>query len=76
VNISLDAAGAMELAQFLQFLDDWLAAGQGPAGESLACFTGSDACDIDALHGDLARFIFALGGSDGEGLFSPRASPG
>jgi hypothetical protein len=75
VNISLDAADAMEFAQFLQFLDDWLAAG-GPASKSLACFTGSDAYDIDALRGDLARFIFALGGSDGEGLFSPRASPG
>jgi hypothetical protein len=70
VNISPD--DAVELGQLLQFLDDWLAAGPSPASESLTRFVGCDAYDVESLRGDLARFTFLLGASDGEGLFLPR----
>ena len=73
MNISLD--DAIELGQFLQFLDDWLATDHTQLNESLARFVGCDAYGAAALRDDLARFTFLLGGSDGEGLFSPR-TPG
>jgi hypothetical protein len=38
-------------------------------GASLAQFTGHPAYGLDELHGDLERFVFLLGGSDGEHLF-------
>lgn len=72
MNISLDAAGVMELTQLLEFLDDWLATDHGPVNESLARFAGCEAYGVESLRDDLARFTFLLGGSDGEGLFSPR----
>jgi hypothetical protein len=33
--------------------------------------TGHSAYDLDELRGDLERFVFLLGGSDGGPLFSP-----
>jgi hypothetical protein len=71
VNVSLAAEDAMELGQLLQFLDDWLAAGHGPVSESLTRFVGCESYDLESLRGDLARFMFLLGESDGEGFFSP-----
>jgi hypothetical protein len=71
VNLSLDAADAMELGQLLQFLDDWLSADHGPLNESLTRFVGCDAYGAGSLRRDLARFMFLLGESDGQGLFSP-----
>ena len=55
----------MELGQLLQLLDDWLATGHEQIGTSLARFIG-----IDDFF--FARFMFLLGETDGEGLFSPR----
>ncbi len=75
MSISLDSADAVELAELLQFLDDWLATGHAPLNESLARFVGCEAYGVGSLRDDLARFTFLLGGSDGEGLFSPR-TPG
>ena len=72
MNISLDASDVMELTQLLEFLDDWLATGHGPINESLARFAGCEAYGIESLRDDLARFTFLPGGSDGEGIFSPR----
>jgi hypothetical protein len=72
VNLSLAAEDAMELGQLLQFLDDWLATGHGPVSESLTRFVGCGSYDLESLRHDLARFTFLLGGSDGEGIFSPR----
>ena len=39
---------------------------------SLTRFVGCEAYGAESLRGDLARFTFLLGGSDGEDLFSPR----
>jgi hypothetical protein len=68
-TVNLDTGDAVELAELLQFLHDWLAADPGRLGESLSGFVGSRAYDVDQLRVDLNRFVFLLGGSDGEGLF-------
>lgn len=43
----------------------------GCLGASLAEFVGNPAYGLDELHGDLERFVFLLGGSDGGQLFGP-----
>jgi len=63
---------ATELGQLLQLLDDWLATGHEQIGTSLARFIGIDGYGVETLRDDLARFMFLLGETDGEGLFSPR----
>jgi hypothetical protein len=70
-DVSLNATDAAELAEMLQFLSQWLDRDPGRLGESLAQFVGHPAYGPDELHGDLERFIFLLGGSDGEDLFGP-----
>jgi len=55
----------------LQFLSDWLARDPGRLGASLEEFIGNPAYGLGDLRGDLDRFTFLLGGSDGESLFSP-----
>jgi hypothetical protein len=65
-STSLDTADATELAEILQFISDWLDADAAPLGASMARFVGHPAYDIAALHDHLARFIFLLGGNDGE----------
>jgi hypothetical protein len=45
--------------------------GASGLGASLEEFAGNPAYDISQLRGDLERFIFLLGGSDGEPLFGP-----
>ena len=62
----------MELGQLLQLLDDWLATGHEQIGRSLARFIGIDGYGVETLRDDFARFMFLLGETDGEGLFSPR----
>ncbi|MFL6122121.1 hypothetical protein [Actinophytocola sp.] len=68
--MNLDTGDAVELTELLQFLHDWLAADHNRLGESLNGFVGSRAYDVDQLRADLNRFVFLLGGNDGEGLFS------
>lgn len=70
-EVRLDAADAAELAELLRFLTGWLARDPGRPGASLAESTGHPAYDITPLRGDLERFIFLPGGSDGEQLFGP-----
>ena len=67
VNRSLD--DGMGLGRLLHFLDDWLARDPEQIGTSLARFIGIDGCGLEPLRGDLARFMFLLGETDGEGLF-------
>ena len=69
--ISLDVADAIELAELLQFIDDWLQSDGGNLTASLARFVGSPAYAPGELRVDIARFRFLLGITDGEGLFSP-----
>jgi hypothetical protein len=68
-TVTLNTGDAVELAELLQFLDDWLAADTDRLGESLSGFVGNRAYDAVQLRVDLSRFAFLLGGSDGEGLF-------
>jgi hypothetical protein len=68
VNVCLHAADAMELAQLLGLLGDWLAADHGELSDSLERFIGSPAYDVETLRADLANFAFLLGGNDGEHL--------
>ena len=70
-QLKLDAADAAELAEMLQFLSQWLAQDPGRLGPSLAQFAGHPAYGLSELRGDLERFVFLLGGSDGEQLFGP-----
>lgn len=68
-TVNLDTGDAVELAELLQFLHDWLATDDDRLGESLRDFVESRAYDVDQLCADLSRFTFLLGGSDGEVLF-------
>jgi hypothetical protein len=69
--ISLDTADAIELAELLQLLDNWLQSDPGNLAASLGRFIGSPAYGPAELRDDFARFRFLLGITDGEGLFSP-----
>ena len=70
-EVKLDAVDAAELAEMLQFLSGWLACDPARLGASLERFVGHPAYGITQLRGDLERFVFLLGGSDGEALFGP-----
>ncbi len=71
-GVKLDTADAAEFAEMLQFLSQWLDdRDPGRFGASLAEFVGNPARGLDELHGDLERFVFLLGGSDGKQLFGP-----
>ncbi len=70
-GVTLNASDAAELAEMLQFLADWLERDPGRLGASLEDFVGHPAYNTSQLREDLDRFIFLLGGSDGESLFGP-----
>jgi hypothetical protein len=70
-EVRLGAADAAELAEMLQFLTGWLARAPARLAASLEEFVGNPAYGIAQLHQDLERFVFLLGGSDGEPLFGP-----
>ena len=66
-DVSLNATDAAQLAEMLQFLSGWLAAGPS-LGASLGRFAGHPAYGISDLRADLDRFAFLLDGSGGEEL--------
>jgi hypothetical protein len=70
-SIPLDVGDAIELAELLEFLENWLESDRGNLAGSLARFIGSTAYGPDSLREDFARFRFLLGMTDGEGLFTP-----
>jgi hypothetical protein len=70
-DVKLNAADAAELGEMLQFLSEWLARDPSRLSASLAQFVGHPAYGLGELRGDLERFVFLLGGSDGEHLFGP-----
>lgn len=67
--MALHPADTAELAEMLGFISQWLACDPGPLEASLTQFAGHPACTTMQLRGDLDRFIFLLGHSDGEDLF-------
>ena len=71
-RLTLDVGDAVELAETLQLIAGWLAAGPAALAPSLLAYIGHPAYGIDALRADLERFTFLLGGSDGEELFGQR----
>lgn len=67
-QIRLDIADAVELTELLQFVNDWLASDIERLDASLTHYVGHRACTADELRADRNRFIFLLGGNDGEPL--------
>ena len=70
-DVRLDAVDAAELAELLQFLSRWLARDRGRLGALLEQSVGHPAYNVGELRQDLDRFVFLLGGDDGESLFGP-----
>ena len=69
-DINLELSDAVELAELLTFLADWLSSGQQQTlNNSLATFVSHPGCNANTLAADLHRFVFLLGLSDGEQLF-------
>jgi hypothetical protein len=69
-DVNLELSDAVELAELLTFLTDWLSGGQQQTlNHSLATFIGHPSCNANTLAADLHRFVFLLGLSDGEQLF-------
>jgi hypothetical protein len=69
--MNLHPTDAVELAETLQLLRDWLAADTQRLEASLRTYIGHPAYGTRQLRADLDRFIFLLGGNDGEALFAP-----
>jgi hypothetical protein len=67
-SLPIDVADAIELAELLELLGNWL---ESDHAASLARFIGSTAYGPASLREDFARFRFLLGATDGEGLFTP-----
>ncbi|MEU7838361.1 MULTISPECIES: hypothetical protein [unclassified Nonomuraea] len=70
--ISLDTADAIELAELLAFIGDWLTADPDRLSQSLLAYIGHPDYGLEALHSDLDRFAFLLAGDDGENVFGRR----
>jgi hypothetical protein len=68
-DMCLDVGESAELAELVQFLSDWLANDHERLTTSLESFVANRAYDITQRHHD--RFVFLLGGNDGEPLFHP-----
>jgi len=69
-DVRLEGSDSAELVELLGFVRDWLG---GPDAEalatSLARFVASEGYELAQLRADLARFVFLLGGDDGQLLF-------
>jgi hypothetical protein len=73
-RITLDPVDAAEIAETLTFLAQWLSGSQKQAlAESFTAFVGHPAYNTGTLCADLHRFVFLLGGNDGEELFGEPA---
>ena len=68
-EVRIDVTDAAELTEMLQFLSQWLDRDPARLATSLEQFVGHPAYGITQLRQDLERFVFLLGGSDGEPLF-------
>jgi hypothetical protein len=73
-GITLDLSDAIELAEILTFLTQWLSGSQKQVlADSFAVFVGDPAYNTSTLRADLHRFAFLLGASDSEELFGEPA---
>src|SRR5260370_30041969 len=72
-SMPIDVGDAIELAELLQFLSDWMESDRENLAGSLARFVGSPVYGPGSLRDDFARFRFLLGVTDGEGVFIPDA---
>ena len=70
-EVRLEVTDAAELAEILQFLNQWLARDPARLGPSLEEFVGHPANGLAQLRQDLERFVFLLGDCDGEPLLGP-----
>ena len=69
-DVNLELSDAVELAELLTFLTDWLSGSQQQTlTDSLTAFIGHPAYDTNNLAADLHRFVLLLGLNDGEQLF-------
>ena len=69
-DINLDLSDAIELAELLIFLADWISSSQHQTlTNSLTAFVGHRGYHVDELAATLHRFVFLLGLNDGEQLF-------
>ena len=69
-DVNLELSDAVELAELLTFLADWLSSSQQQTlADNLTAFVGHPGYHIDQLAADLHRFVFLLGLSDGDQLF-------
>lgn len=70
-HIRIATEDAIELAELLHFVNDWLTTDHARA--SLTRFSGNSAVDpTQELRDDLDRFLFLLGGNDGEHLLEAK----
>ena len=68
-DVNLELSDAVELAELLTFLTDWLSGSQQQTlNHSVDTFVGHPAYDANNLAADLHRFVFLLGLNDGEQL--------
>ncbi len=74
MKIGPDVTDAMEFAQLLELLRDWLATDHGQLSDSLERFIDSPAYGVETFRADLVNFVFLLGGNDGEHLIDPDAN--
>jgi hypothetical protein len=74
-QLKLDISDACELAEILTFLREWLTT-EPRLQALLAERIGHPAYGIPQLRDDLDRFIFLLGGNDGEHLFTSDTEEG
>jgi hypothetical protein len=63
-RVTLDAGDAVELAELLQFLRNWLAHDHDCLNTSLRAFVDAPGYELDQLGTDLDRFGFLLGGNN------------
>jgi hypothetical protein len=70
--ISIDTADAIELAEILTFIGDWLTAAPDRLSQSLLAYIDHPGYGLEALHSDLDRFAFLLPGDDSEDVLGRR----